>query len=147
MWAARVTAPFISWTASMNIFGVPAWSACRRRTLLSHDAPSLTHTIPQHLSSPLHGDRGPTRRMETAPLRTTRWRPCRQSGPSRMSSAAASSLFAPGRSRTREHDSPSMLSLLNALTQTATNALDTRMLLEDLHRSRSDEAHRPLEIP
>ena len=40
-----------------------------------------------------------------------------------------------GRSRTTRHDSLSMQSLLSALAQTATNALDTRMLLEDLHRS------------
>jgi signal transduction histidine kinase len=40
-----------------------------------------------------------------------------------------------GHSRTGEHDAPLMLSLLHALAQTATNALDTRMLLEDLHRS------------
>jgi nitrogen-specific signal transduction histidine kinase len=38
------------------------------------------------------------------------------------------------------------VSLLNALAQTATNALDTSMLLEDLHRSRPDEAHGPLEV-
>ena len=43
------------------------------------------------------------------------------------------SLF--GRKRTQEHDGKSILSLLNALAQTATNALDTSMLLEDLHRS------------
>ncbi len=40
-----------------------------------------------------------------------------------------------GRSLSQEPDSPPTLSLLNALAQTATNALDTRMLLEDLHRS------------
>ena len=33
------------------------------------------------------------------------------------------------------HDAASTLSLLNALAQTATNAMDTRMLLEDLQRS------------
>ena len=45
----------------------------------------------------------------------------------------AFSLF--GRTLSRESDSPSTLSLLNALAQAATNALDTRMLLEDLQRS------------
>jgi signal transduction histidine kinase len=40
-----------------------------------------------------------------------------------------------GRSLSQESNLPSTLSLLNALAQTATNALDTRMLLEDLHRS------------
>jgi signal transduction histidine kinase len=40
-----------------------------------------------------------------------------------------------GESGGRIHDAASMLSLLNALAQTATNALDTSMLLEDLHRS------------
>jgi len=40
-----------------------------------------------------------------------------------------------GESRSRTHDAASMLSLLHALAQTATNALDTNMLLEDLHRS------------
>jgi signal transduction histidine kinase len=34
-----------------------------------------------------------------------------------------------------EHDAASTVSLMNALAQTATNALDTRMLLEDLQRS------------
>ena len=45
----------------------------------------------------------------------------------------AFSLF--GRSLSQDSDSPSTLSLLNALAQAATNALDTRMLLEDLQRS------------
>jgi signal transduction histidine kinase len=40
-----------------------------------------------------------------------------------------------GENPTQEHDATSMVSLLNALAQTATNALDTSMLLEDLHRS------------
>ena len=40
-----------------------------------------------------------------------------------------------GESRAHAHDATPVLSLLNALAQTATNALDTRMLLEDLHRS------------
>ena len=45
----------------------------------------------------------------------------------------AFSLF--GRSLSQDSDSPSTVSLLNALAQAATNALDTRMLLEDLQRS------------
>jgi signal transduction histidine kinase len=45
----------------------------------------------------------------------------------------AFSLF--GRTLSQDSASPSALSLLNALAQAATNALDTRMLLEDLHRS------------
>ena len=40
-----------------------------------------------------------------------------------------------GESHANAHDAAPMVSLLNALAQTATNALDTRMLLEDLHRS------------
>jgi signal transduction histidine kinase len=40
-----------------------------------------------------------------------------------------------GGSVSHESILPSTLSLLNALAQTATNALDTRMLLEDLHRT------------
>ena len=40
-----------------------------------------------------------------------------------------------GGNRTHEHDATPIVSLLNALAQTATNALDTSMLLEDLHRS------------
>ncbi len=40
-----------------------------------------------------------------------------------------------GRNVSHESILPSTLSLLKALAQTATNALDTRMLLEDLHRS------------
>ena len=40
-----------------------------------------------------------------------------------------------GPKRAQPHDATSIESLLNALAQTATNALDTRMLLEDLQRS------------
>jgi signal transduction histidine kinase len=40
-----------------------------------------------------------------------------------------------GEHQTHERHATSMVSLLNALAQTATNALDTSMLLEDLHRS------------
>ena len=117
--AARVTAPFIYWTASMNIFGAPALSACCRRTLLSHDA-FVTHTIPQHLSSPL-SDRGrplaewKRRRFERrAGGHAGRVVPpaCHPRPPHRFSPWVEA---APGACM-------SMLSLLNALTQTATNA-------------------------
>jgi signal transduction histidine kinase len=40
-----------------------------------------------------------------------------------------------GGNRSQGDDATSITSLLNALAQTATNALDTSMLLEDLHRS------------
>jgi signal transduction histidine kinase len=97
----------------------------------------LTHVIPLHLSALLP----PV--MEAAPsnngrhegtdealraMRATRSVPHVSRG-----RLIAFSLL--GESRAHARDAAPMLSLLNALAQTATNALDTRMLLEDLHRS------------
>jgi signal transduction histidine kinase len=96
----------------------------------------LTHTIPQHLSCPAQATgavqsqngNGAASNDSLAAMQAEWSLPHIIRG-----RLIAFSLL--GRSRTREHAPPSMLSLLNALAQTATNALDTRMLLEDLHRS------------
>jgi signal transduction histidine kinase len=97
----------------------------------------LTHTIPQHLScagQPMTGSaqsqngNGEASNEALAAMQAERT----VAHVSRGRLIAFSLL---GRSRTTRHDSMSMQSLLSALAQTATNALDTRMLLEDLHRS------------
>src|SRR6188474_353469 len=98
---------------------------------------ALTHTIPQHLSSSL----------QTAPGMTEPHNGCRAALDDALAAMRAGrnlphvsrgrliafSLL--GGNRTHEHDATPIVSLLNALAQTATNALDTSMLLEDLHRS------------
>jgi len=97
----------------------------------------LTHPIPQELSGSIcpatspaapHNGRHPSQDDAFAGLRTGRCLPHVSRG-----RLIAFSLL--GESGSRTHDAASMLSLLNALAQTATNALDTSMLLEDLHRS------------
>src|SRR6478735_5178470 len=94
----------------------------------------LTHTIPQHLSSSLQTVPEPHNGCRTAlddalaAMRAERNLPHVSRG-----RLIAFSLL--GGHRTQEHDATSIVSLLNALAQTATNALDTSMLLEDLHRS------------
>ena len=87
----------------------------------------LTHAIPQHLSSA-------PRMMTAVPQAVLAAMHAEQSLPhvSRGRLIAFSLL---GESLSHEPDHPSTSSLLNALAQTATNALDTNMLLEDLHRS------------
>ena len=98
---------------------------------------SLIHAIPQHLSAALppvtepaaskNGRHGAPDEALRA-VRATRSVPHVSRG-----RLIAFSLL--GESRADAHNAGSMLSLLNALAQTATNALDTRMLLEDLQRS------------
>lgn len=98
---------------------------------------SLTHTIPQHLSSadqtmaesvsPQNGN-GASSYDALAAMQV-------ECGLPHISRGRLIAFSLLGRSRTGERDAPSMRSLLHALAQTATNALDTRMLLEDLHRS------------
>src|SRR6476661_11261207 len=94
----------------------------------------LTHTIPQHLSSSLQTVPEPHNGCRTAlddalaAMRAERNLPHVSRG-----RLIAFSLL--GGNRTQEHDATPIVSLLNALAQTATNALDTSMLLEDLHRS------------
>src|SRR6476620_2754762 len=93
-----------------------------------------THTVPQHLSSSLQTVSEPHNGCRTAlddalaAMRAERNLPHVSRG-----RLIAFSLL--GGNRTQEHDATSIVSLLNALAQTATNALDTSMLLEDLHRS------------
>ena len=98
---------------------------------------SLTHAIPQHLSAALPPVTEPVPSKNghhEAPDEALRALHATKSVPhvSRGRLIAFSLL---GESRAHAHAAASMLSLLNALAQTATNALDTRMLLEDLHRS------------
>lgn len=98
---------------------------------------SLTHTIPQHLSSavqtmaesvsPQNGN-GASSYDALAAMQV-------ECGLPHISRGRLIAFSLLGRSHTGERDAPSMRSLLHALAQTATNALDTRMLLEDLHRS------------
>ena len=97
----------------------------------------LTHTIPQHLSSSLqtvpglaepHNGHRAALDDALAAMRAERNLPHVSRG-----RLIAFSLL--GGNRTQEHDATPIVSLLNALAQTATNALDTSMLLEDLHRS------------
>lgn len=97
----------------------------------------LTHVIPLHLSAPLppvteaapsNNGRHEATDEALRAMRATRSVPHISRG-----RLIAFSLL--GESRAHAHDAAPMLSLLNALAQTATNALDTRMLLEDLHRS------------
>src|SRR6478736_1328921 len=97
----------------------------------------LTHTIPQHLSSSLqrvpglaepHNGRHAALDDALAAMRAERNLPHVSRG-----RLIAFSLL--GGNRPQEHDATPIVSLLNALAQTATNALDTSMLLEDLHRS------------
>jgi len=87
----------------------------------------LAHAIPQHLSSA-------SRMMSTAPQAALTAMQVEQSLPhvSRGRLIAFSLL---GESLSHEPDQAATSSLLHALAQTATNALDTSMLLEDLHRS------------
>ena len=96
----------------------------------------LTHTIAQHLSpghalpemaEPHNGCRGALD-SALAGMRAERKLP----HVSRGRLIAFSLLGATG---AQGNDETSIASLLNALAQTATNALDTSMLLEDLHRS------------
>ena len=96
----------------------------------------LTHPIPQYLSpvqstsgvpQPNNGRHGACD-DELAAMRTEWSLPHISRG-----RLIGFSLF--GRKGAQEHDAKSILSLMNALAQTATNALDTGMLLEDLHRS------------
>ncbi|HET7438848.1 MAG TPA: ATP-binding protein [Nitrospira sp.] len=87
----------------------------------------LAHAIPQHLSSA-------SRMMSAAPQTAFTALQVEQSLPhvSRGRLIAFSLL---GESLSHEPDQAATSSLLHALAQTATNALDTSMLLEDLHRS------------
>jgi signal transduction histidine kinase len=106
-------------------------SACFPTTL------PLTHAIPQHLSSalpPVMEPASSTNGRHEATDQAVCVLPPTRSIPhvSRGRLIAFSLLEA---SRGHAHCAGAMLSLLNALAQTATNALDTKMLLEDLHRS------------
>jgi len=87
----------------------------------------LAHAIPQHLSSA-------SLMMSTAPQAALTAMQVEHSLPhvSRGRLIAFSLL---GESLSHEPDQAATSSLLHALAQTATNALDTSMLLEDLHRS------------
>ncbi|HKT33668.1 MAG TPA: ATP-binding protein [Nitrospira sp.] len=96
---------------------------------------ALTHTIPEHLcsaqpaswvSQPLNGEYAAFNDALAA-MQVERRLPHVSRG-----RLIAFSLL--GGKRTPQHE-PSIVSLLNALAQTATNALDAAMLLEDLHRS------------
>jgi signal transduction histidine kinase len=86
----------------------------------------LAHAIPQHWSS--------TPRMNAALQAAFAAMQVEQSLPhvSRGRLIAFSLL---GKSRSHDPDLASTSSLLHALAQTATNAMDTSMLLDDLHRS------------
>jgi signal transduction histidine kinase len=97
----------------------------------------LTHAIPQQLSSSRNITAAELRRdtsSKTILQTALAVMQAEQSLPhvSRGRLIAFSLL---GESLPREQDHASIPSLLNALAQTATNALDTSMLLEDLHRS------------
>jgi len=98
---------------------------------------SFTHAIPHHLSSPRRMTASALRRdtsSKAAPQTELAAMQAEQSLPhiSRGRLIAFSLL---GEGLTHEQDHASTPSLLNALAQTATNALETSMLLEDLHRS------------
>ena len=96
----------------------------------------LAHTIAEHLSPPhmLPGTAEPQNGCRAvldhalAAMRTERKLPHVSRG-----RLIAFSLL--GGNRSQEVEETSIPPLLNALAQTATNALDTSMLLEDLHRS------------
>ena len=96
----------------------------------------LAHPVPEHFSSPpsVTGSVGPHNGRDAASDDSLAAMQAERGVPhiSRGRLIAFSLL---GRSRAPLHDAASMPSLLNALAQTATNVLDTRMLLEDLHRS------------
>jgi signal transduction histidine kinase len=96
----------------------------------------LTHTIPQHLtpaetvSGPAqpHNGRYAAFAAALAAMRAEHSLP-------HVSRGRLIAFSVLGAKRSHQHDTASIAPLLNALAQTATNALDTRMLLEDLHRS------------
>ena len=96
----------------------------------------LTHTIPQHLTPPqtipgpaqAHNGRYAAFDDALASMRAERSLP-------HVSRGRLIAFSVLGGKQSQQHDATSIAPLLNALAQTATNALDTRMLLEDLHHS------------
>jgi signal transduction histidine kinase len=97
----------------------------------------LAHAIPQHLSGagqPMTGSAPPQNGTGEASNDALAAMQAERSVP-HLSRGRLIAFSLLGRSRTTRHDSLSTQSLLSALAQTATNALDTRMLLEDLQRS------------
>jgi signal transduction histidine kinase len=97
---------------------------------------ALTHSIPRCLSPTTHTSTGAVSQNGQRPpsndaLAVMRAEYCLP----HISRGRLIAFSLLGCSHAGERDAPSTLSLLNALAQTATNALDTSMLLEDLHRS------------